>query len=157
MTWVNVGPTHTWHAHALSPTAFRSLIRTVRHALHDPCQPIAPLCHPPCVPSNGNALLGGAIAEIRHLRAEISGLLSQLALAGAHPIHRTCPTTRSPSLDRLPAPDAMSAIHARRSYAVAAVGEIPLNAGGISHIEKAIVIHRVPMITNLGTMMDVLI
>lgn len=144
------------------PIAFRSLIRAVENALRPNCSPCRPtICEPSpvaCPPrdcgtgtSNDRWLLNAAGNEISRLRNQVAMLEATLARLTPP---RGCEGSNAMDSTMF---DLSKASHARRAYAVAPVGEIPSATPSPSIAVETTIIQSMQVVTNLGSLMDVLI
>jgi hypothetical protein len=134
-------------------------MRAVQHSHHHdphPCHsPSLPLPTPPCHSVECRFLINDARGEIERLRRQLAGLESHLTLrvasAAAAPAEsRDC---ERPSL----AVDLSIAKAARRAYAVTPIGEVHLSPREVSEVVPPLPLQLHTVVTNLGSLLDVLI
>lgn len=134
-------------------------MRAVEHSRHHvphPCHSQSnPLPTPPCHSVECRFLINDARGEIERLRRQLAGLESNLTLrtATAAPAPTDSRVCERPSL----AVDLSIAKAARRAYAVTPIGEVPMRPLEVSDIASPPPLQLHTVVTNLGSLLDVLI
>ena len=141
----------------LSPAAFHSLLAAVRSAVKPHRHPFRP-CPPPCCKSQPcdrggcRILLNEARREIDRLRRQIDRLDLCSPLQPSRGGNKD-----SESMACKLSADLASPFQRRRTYAVAAVGDIRNVQQPLATTRESPHANRVPNVTNLGTCLDVLV